>query len=276
MKEITVERVEDIPTEHCEVYVSLDNDMFVKIVDELAKRDFCMPKIMKKNHKLYLNLSNQYDNNLDTESLLNHINSTLEQLKNGHACDVDIQISQETIDYLRNLPISHRKEHSGTLYTKEIKRQMPERYIHVLTFDDDSIVKGGDEDVSVAKSKFNFHSHPREAYLAHHVKRGWPSKTDYVGYYQLGNNTIFHCVTTLEGLYIISFRYKKVKGAEQFIKDNYDIDKKLSLTPQQFCDKVNSLKSGIFKVEFATWSELPTKIFTIRYPKNGLNCITFD
>ena len=275
---IILNSVEDIPpvNKKCTVYIPIESINFEEIILKLIELNYCLPKIIK-NEKLFLVLTNTTSSKLSRISNLNHVNYTLEQFNNGNACVMEIQISKNTIDFLRNLPISHRKEHSGSLHTESIyKLKNPERYIHILTFTEDSIQEGESQNVTVSKSKFNFHSHPKEAYLAHHVTKGWPSLTDYLGYYKLGNYTIFHCVTTLEGIYIISFKSKKNNNQEKFIESNYDIVKTTNLTPEEYCSNVNALKNGIFKVDFATWKDLYNKIFKIKYLKNGLNCLTFD
>ena len=80
-------------------------------------------------------------------------------------------------------------------------------------------------------------------------------------------------MTTLEGIYIISFKNGKIRKDESFIKANYKIDKKLPITPEQYMEKINNIKNGIFKVEFIRWDDAENKIFSVRYSKHGLNCV---
>ena len=65
-----------------------------------------------------------------------------------------------------------------------------------------SLISGIEEEVDAVLNRYNFHTHPREAYIRNNVVKGWPSAQDYLGFIDLDGNTIFHSVITLEGVYI--------------------------------------------------------------------------
>ena len=103
---------------------------------------------------------------------------------------------------------------------------------------------GQEESVWIDEARYNFHTHPREAYLSHKVKVGYPSAQDYITFVKMAvydkNKTIFHCVITVEGIYTISIaefgvaNFTKLQefilkdngvGITQFINKNLDINK---------------------------------------------------
>jgi hypothetical protein len=63
-----------------------------------------------------------------------------------------------------------------------------------------------EESVDMVIGRYNFHTHPREAYINHKVFIGFPSGQDYYAFLTatIKDSTVFHCVITLEGVYVIS------------------------------------------------------------------------
>ena len=105
--------------------------------------------------------------------------------------------------------------------------------IYKITVDKSKVQGGNDKEVDAIATKYNFHSHPEAAYVAHDCELGWPSRDDYVtfldGFFK--SDTTFHVITTKEGLYILKINpccivklkdyYKKLssRDKEKFIDD---------------------------------------------------------
>lgn len=209
----------------------------------------------------------------------------------GETCSLFARFNTQAITFLRKTSkMGHtkngddsvsQKELGGRLYVENIERSgNNNKYVFVIGVDKDKVESGVEEEIMVAPTRYNFHSHPKEAYVRYGVKYGWPSVTDYLGYLTLGNNTIFHCVATLEGLYVLSFgpywvnRLKEVN--KKFVKKNYDIrGQGLNPTPFEYVKIVNSiLVEGhpLFLVKFLPWTGASRSIFSVTYKKEGLGC----
>lgn len=203
------------------------------------------------------------------------------------SCYLFASLSKNAVNFLKkashigfikqNGKISQR-ELTGELHVEDVKRKN-NKFIYIIDIIKKSIKSGEEEEVSVEPTRYNFHSHPREAYIRHSVKKAWPSVTDYLGYHSLGENTIFHCVATIEGVYILSFgpywanRLKKV--SRRFINKKYDIDHKKHYTPIQYVEKINKIKYKnypIYEVRFFPWNKA-TKTFKVFYPQIGSTCL---
>lgn len=188
-------------------------------------------------------------------------------------CKVWIRIEPPALKLMRNCSIKKnnpqkqsnpQKEMTGELLVKEVMNNK-QNILYLLDVDEKSVESGEEENVSVDSTRYNFHSHPEEAYARHSVSKAWPSITDYLGYLKLGNNTIVHCVATLEGLYVISFgsywcnRLKEVD--KNFVKKNYDYPLDMKLNIDSYIERVNkTLYKGfpIFVVKYFEWEEAGT------------------
>lgn len=215
------------------------------------------------------------------------LNATLQVLeqyqKDSKSCYLSAKLTDRAVKVLKNASLEKptkgsQKELTGELVVKDVEN-INHTLVYIIDIDEGSIHSGEDEDVRVSNTRYNFHSHPEEAYIRHSVKKAWPSQTDYLGYYKLGENTIFHCVATLEGLYIMSFgsywnsRLKEI--STDFILETYDIDHTEYYTPHQYVKKVNSiLYKGypIYKLYFFPWSKANT-IFKVFFPQIGSSCL---
>ena len=140
-----------------------------------------------------------------------------------------------------------------------------DKLLYIIDVNKDSVKSGEEEAVSVSATRYNFHSHPEEAYIRHSVDNAWPSLTDYIGYFKLGNNTIFHCIASLEGVYILSFSPYWVKRLnelnEKIIKKKYDIESEDDYTPSQYVKKVNEIlykNQPIFNLKYFPWKKANT------------------
>lgn len=228
---------------------------------------------------------------LDKKSIHNKVMDVLKNFRNSKKCfenDVcistcylTVQFSSDALKFLRSLSLKDfgkktQKEHSGELVVKQIVDQ-DNSIIYKINVDYNTLLEGGEENVDVSGSRYNFHSHPKDAYIRHSVSRGWPSSTDFIGFKML-DNTILHCVATLEGLYVLSFVIRKnpiSKISNKFIDDKFDIDDKPSMTIEKYLKKVNNIKhrgEPIFNVQFFPWEEAG-KPFTIYYPVIGMACM---
>lgn len=184
--------------------------------------------------------------------------------KNGHTKNKDGSTSQ--------------KELSGELYLKEVVNSK-NQIIYIIDIDERSINSGEEENIHVYPTRYNFHSHPEEAYVRHSVTKAWPSILDYLGYLKLGKNTIFHCVASLEGVYIMSFTKEWASNlggvSSNFIKNNYDINHRKHYTPQEYVKHVNSIKyknHPIFKLWFFKWEEADSP-FKVNFSKIEDACL---
>lgn len=269
------------------VVVPLQNSQFTQVIRQFTRNGFANPEIKDKNICLSrVNCPSQFG---ECETTLNLIIDMLEQSKND-TCGINIQFTDSAIRFLKKTSKigfsinkngeKSQKELSGELYVEKIIKK-DNKYIYLVKVDEGSVGSGSEEEVNVSPTRYNFHSHPEEAYVRHSVELAWPSLTDYLGYLTLGNRTIFHCVATLEGVYIMSFGKYWVKDlrnvSKKFIKDNYNINHKEKYSPLEYVEKVNSIlfqKHPIYHLQFISWDKLENNVFSINYAKTGDVCIS--
>jgi hypothetical protein len=207
--------------------------------------------------------------------------------KDGKSCYLYAKFSKRAIGFLKEaskmgVTITNgkesQKEITGELYVKDVKQEGG-KFVYIIDIDTRSVESGEEENVNVSATRYNFHSHPHEAYVRHSVDKAWPSVTDYLGYHQLGVNTIFHCVATVEGLYVMSFSSywgsRLGKVSRKFIDKNFEIDHKEPLTPQEYVKKINSILfkgHPIFEVKFFIWDRCDS-VFGVFFPEIGSSCL---
>lgn len=186
----------------------------------------------------FININNYGDKIRDIENdngddiIMNDINPS---------CTLNMRFNKSFAKWLKRLPLSASSlNENGTITQKEISssffldnpKENSEGKIIWEIIRDKKVDKnfGEEEGVIVQHSRYNFHTHPREAYLSHNVKIGYPSGEDYLAFlkYSLYNEikTIFHCVITVEGIYTISI-------AEYWIQ-NFENLQKLVLDKEKF------------------------------------------
>lgn len=278
------------------VSVNLKDNNFTEILKKFVENGFNSPHIstinpFKKNIEASIVLCRQ---NIPSDPHIsnmtfNKIYYCLQQYKSGlKNCFIIAKLSTNAIHFLKESSKKGftlnsdgkktQKELTGELYVKNILNKN-KNIVYIIDIQRDSIRSGEEESVSVSPTRYNFHSHPEEAYVRHSVKTAWPSVTDYLGYLKLGENTIFHCVATLEGVYILSFseywclNIKKI--SKNFIEKNFDIDHNEDYTPKTYVKKVNSIlykKYPIFNIKFFYWKE-SNKEFKIYFSKTGNSCL---
>lgn len=225
---------------------------------------------------------------VNQQAVLNSILHLLEQFKqNGKTCYLQAKFTSKAIDFLKEASKlgvvvekgkQTQREITGELYVKDVVNNNGD-IVYVIDVDKETVHSGEEENVDVNATRYNFHSHPHEAYIRHNVEKAWPSSTDYLGYHQLGHNTIFHCVATIEGLYILSFSPHWAHHLEdidkKFISKNYDIDHDEPFTPEEYVEKINKiLYKGypIYEVKFFRWDKA-TAPFQVFFSQIGSSCL---
>jgi hypothetical protein len=240
---------------------------------------------------------------LSDESSQNNTNSRINEAMyvlnqyDSDTCHISCMFDTETINFLKKIPESggvvcktnktdcSQKEVAGELYVHILERRDVRDnsdITAVISIDKKSLSHGKEQEVSVGRSKINFHTHPKQAYKDNGVEKAWPSSTDYLGYLGLGKHTMFHCVITLEGVYIISFTSywadKLDQVEESFVKKNYNISHTSSMSIQEYVEHINKIKYKdfpIYYLKFILW-EKAHSIFSINYAKDNGNCFYSD
>lgn len=223
---------------------------------------------------------NQPDNKIiEVDKVFRHINYVINQV-NNRTCKLYIRLNKISISYLKSL-LNAKKEMSGNLYISDIEEENG-NIIFTIDLHINSVITGEEESVDVSRSLYNFHSHPKMAYINNNVTKGWPSNKDYVGFIKL-HKTILHLVVTIEGIYSISFSSywsSKIKDIDlNFVFTMYNIDHSENYTSEEYVEKVNKILCKgypIFEVVFRNWGECTTNIFSISYSKEMGNCFPID
>lgn len=229
---------------------------------------------------------------------LNKVYDVLQQYRNNEGvCFINVQLTTEAINFLKGTCFSgfkkgkngkkSQKELTGELYVKNV---IPKdgKFVYIIDINRHSVKAGKNESVDVEPHRYNFHSHPKEAYERHDVDKAWPSVVDYLGYLQLGKNTIFHCVASIEGMYVLSFtphwsqRLDQVdKRLKKFVDKNFEIDHEEPYTPKQYTKLINNIKykakgenegHAIFHVDFFPWKKAGD-VFSVFFPQIGSSCL---
>jgi hypothetical protein len=278
------------------VGVDISKDNFIDTVKSFVSHGFNSPFVTTIS-PLYKDISpsvsltrqNITSDPHSSHATLNKVLHSIEQYKSDESsCYIFASLSENAVNFLKQASKlgvvigkdgkKSQRELTGELFVKDVKRE-DGKFVYIIDIDKNTIKAGEEENVDVETTRYNFHSHPHEAYVRHSVKKAWPSVTDYLGYHRLGENTIFHCVASLEGVYVISFgphwanRLKKV--SRRFIDKRYDVDLEKKYTPKQYIEKINKIKYKnypIFQVKFFTWNKANT-VFKVFYPQIGSTCL---
>ncbi len=275
--------------------VRVDKTQFTKLLEHYAEFGFNSPYVteytpVKTNIPLTIALSKFNTKLSPNNNTVYEAKDVLKQ-KDSKSCLLYAQFSPQAITFLKKTSklgitknkdgSSSQKELSGDLTVSKIKNEN-NKFIYIISLNEKNVSSGSEEEVNVSPTRYNFHSHPEEAYVRHSVDKAWPSVTDYLGYLSLGTKTIFHCVATIEGIYIMSFgKYwmsKLDKVNKNFIKNNFNIDHKEKYTPEEYTSFVNKIlykNNPIYHVEFIPWNNA-SKIFSVNYSKVGLNCLSTE
>ena len=277
------------------VNINLRDKNWIKLTKVYTDIGFNNPYISKgsllgfsfNEYHLYLLKEN---NPHTTRNAFNDVLYVVDQFNNRKTqnCAIQIKLSKKTCNYFKQLAKSgatlnkngsiSQKETAGSLDIHSVDNNL----VYSLDVNKNSIILGDEETVPIINSRYNFHSHPKEAYERHKVKMGWPSSQDFLGY--LGSimqfRTILHIVVCIEGVYIISLGNFWVDKFDQlddkvisFIKKNYD-DAYMSKKIKEYIKKVNNIKykdHPLFLIQYLDWDNIENT-FSIFYPKEDLNC----
>ena len=225
--------------------------------------------------------SNVLDIYIDKKFVMNNIDY-IKKNNISENCIIYARFTKSAINFLKKINNPESKtELSGALIVKNIVNKNG-RNIFELTEDPQSVKSGMEEEVDAVWSRYNFHTHPKQAYINHNVTNGWPSCQDYIGFIDLRGETIFHTVVTLEGLYIISFSSYWVnnisKISKKFVIKNYDIDHKRNISFKRYVEIVNNIKYKgfpLFVVKYMEWKNT-YDIFPAFYSKIKDTCIATE
>jgi hypothetical protein len=176
-------------------------------------------------------------------------------------CYLYVRLNPKAIKKLKDLIKSPKntKELSGSFIESE-KRSPNGQKILELSVNNNSIIGGVADEVDAVWSRYNFHTHPKQAYKLYNVTRGWPSGKDFAGFIQLDHHTILHIVATLEGIYTISFNpnFNYTGNIDDiYVSKKYDISHKRKLTFKKYCRLINRTnyknKGPLFYVKYMPW-----------------------
>jgi hypothetical protein len=286
------------------VPIDIGRDDFMKIANVFIQQGFSSPyintlsphsKTMPPSVCLSMENTKQEKN---PQMTLNKVYDVLQQYKNNEGvCFINVQLTKQAIKFLKNTCFSgfkkgkngkkSQKELTGELYVENVV-PLNGKFVYIININKSSVKAGKNESVDVDPHRYNFHSHPKQAYVRHSVEKAWPSVVDFLGYLQLGKNTIFHCVASIEGLYVLSFtphwsqRLDKVdKHVKKFVDKKFEIDHKEPHTPKEYTEIVNNIKykpkgekvgHAIFHVDFFPWKKAG-KVFSVFFPQIGSSCL---
>lgn len=286
------------------VPIDIARSDFVKVANTFVTNGFGNPYIntlsphsKKIPPSVCLSMENK-NAEKNPQMALNKVYDVLQQYKNNQGvCFINVKLTKEAVKFLKNTCFSgfkkskngkkSQKELTGELYVENV---VPEngKFVYVININKSSVKAGKNEAVDVEPHRYNFHSHPEQAYVRHSVEKAWPSVVDFLGYLQLGKNTIFHCVASIEGLYVLSFtpywsqRLDKVdKNVKRFVDKKFEIDHKEPHTPKEYTEIVNNIKykpkgekegHAIFHVDFFKWKNAGN-VFSVFFPQIGSSCL---
>jgi hypothetical protein len=205
-------------------------------------------------------------------------------------CTTILCLTKDAIKYLKSLTATGKTKNSdGSITQKEIAGGLyvssttPD-IIHMLDILENSIIIGSEEGVNIVPAMYNFHSHPKEAYINHNVPLAWPSQQDYIGFLRAveDDKTICHLVISIEGIYIISLSPQWFdnplplsKDFGTFIQDNYTFPCKNDQQINEYLMYINNIKydnkSPLIEVQYKSWSDADTP-FTIVFGREDSNC----
>jgi hypothetical protein len=218
----------------------------------------------------------------DIESVRNKFKYALKQ--SGDICNMYSRFTSKAISYLRKINDPTKKnqtELAGSLLVSKIVKK-GSKTIFELSPDPKSVIYGSEDEVDAVWSRYNFHTHPKIAYDNYGVVRGWPSSQDFVGFLGLDNQTIFHTVVTLEGIYMISLSPEytdKVSDVDKkFVLTHYDINHNSKISFNEYVKRINAKKykrKQLFIIQYLPWKE-STKEFPVYYKKTKDNCLATE
>lgn len=225
------------------------------------------------------------------------ISSSFGEKRENMLCKGTAKFSSTATKKLRKLTKTGKsRNHDGKITQKEMAGALTLTKIsnkkYLITLDRNRRLTGKEEEVSVAQSRFNYHSHPREAYIRHGVDIGWASGSDFEAFIAAFKDygTQFHCVATLEGIYVLTISPYWLKNSRDInvksVKKTYEVKypdknenpKNYPNTGREFVAFVNKIKykkhSPLFKVFFINWKEAERgKTFSFYFLPKQRSCL---
>jgi hypothetical protein len=315
------ENLKNIPNNIIDTDLILKIDIklkdFSKIVKNAVKMGYKYPilstKFLTNTFSIpYLFLYNKYNHNYSKvdknyKKILKDVNFCIENyIKTENTkninCSSFIVFDKYTINYLHGYTKKYKFSFENTIEQREISGKFLLRPINDKTLkvelDENFSGVGGKEDVNAISTIASFHTHPLEAYQRYNVCIAWPSVDDLIAFFSiyLDGYGIFHVVSTLEGLYIVTISDEMLKKdindlrkdyltIEKFIKENYrfeypvcDIKNKTSKNIwrekiEEYLAKTKNLP--YFNIKFREWNDLKSPI-EINYKRDNGNCLIND
>lgn len=183
---------------------------------------------------------------------------------NSMSCNGYAIINKENVDKLYSyIPLNdhNKNEVAGPLKLRDTNKSHNGLKLYEIIIDDRNVKGGDNNEVDAVETKYNFHSHPEAAYIAHNCELGWPSRDDYItfldGFFK--SDTTFHIISTKEGIYILKINPCCIKKLKDFYKALSTEDK------EKFIDNVDNWAD-----EFINISKVGLKIKTgVKAPKTG-------
>lgn len=295
---------------------NLLNVFWIKICIQLLCQFTDQSKIIVNNSKapkklLIDNFSFKQEKNYLVKyprSISNHIEDYRKYIyTQGTSCYSTAKFSKTSILFLQNILYNYYITRSGKIEQNEFAGLLylssnNSNNSYVIDVDFMNMTRGQKDDVDYPNGLFNYHIHPMNAYLIHNTRKGWPSKSDYIVFLQnfvsppnLQPKTYFTCVSSIEGMYIItlSSNFLKELNESKNITETYNkyksiIDKKYVISKNdsssklQFQNKkmytdytrhINSIDDGCFILYYCPWGTLSSFNFKFFFPKTGGKCL---
>lgn len=312
---IDFKKISNIPID-TNIILSIDikSKEFTKLVKNALALGFRYPVISQKVFDTILEyphlfLYNKYNHNFgkvvknykkqlrNVEFCIKHYIQTNDI--NETSCNVKIVFDKDTINYLQNYTKhfkfrfgnkSEQREISGKFFMEPIN----DNTLKVFFEDGNSDMGESDKSASF-DSLASFHTHPLEVYNKFSVCVAWPSLDDYCTFLHIyaSGYGIFHLLSSVEGVYIITISNQLLQKDRKEISKNYeDYEKDIRKTYwneypeckhvdtlkymneiQEYITKINKLP--YFIVKFVEWENL-AKPIEINYKRSNGNCFIID
>jgi len=248
-------------------YLDIKKDNFKNILNIFIQHQFTEPIIIQDKLCLV-----HCERHCKTSCITEKVEYALKEYQNpSKSCKLKCKFSPECTKYLKNI-CNKQFEMGGELYISKMEKDTC-----IIDVEKNNIVNGTQDSIKIPKIRINFHSHPKAAYKTYNVKYAWPSKIDFQGFFNLRNDTIFHCVSTVEGIYIMYFN--EYWNYNLDIDDNiigkiYNFDDHRDVDPKIVVNKMNNVKHkgySIINVIFLDW-ENSLNIFELSFRKFQNSC----
>lgn len=293
--------------------IDIESKNFSKIITNAIKFGYKYPIIsstfLDKTFDIpYLFLYNKYNHNYgkivkNYKNILKDVNFCIKNyISTKNTCKNFIIFDRNTLEYLQNYTKKYKFNFENNVEQREISGKFLLRPINDKTLkveiDENFSGVGGKEDVLSFSTIGSFHTHPLEAYQRYNVCIAWPSVDDLFSFFMiyLDGYGIFHIVSTLEGIYVITISdemlnenilelQKDIEKIDKYIKNNYFFNypncnisssSKKDIWKEkipEYIEKVNKLP--YFKIQFVEWGDADKPI-EVNYKRDNGNCFISD